>query len=98
MRNSYVLRSFGLTTGTVRCGEHWLSSWSTITRNGITKAKATSYYFLRPTRSKQHSDRRFGAGGDSAASSAITAAPHEYFDHSATSEGWHVQWETVPPG
>jgi hypothetical protein len=24
--------------------------------------------------------------------------PHEFFDHSATSEGWHVQWEAVPPG
>ena len=22
----------------------------------------------------------------------------EFSDHSATSEGWHVQWETVPPG
>jgi len=22
----------------------------------------------------------------------------EFFDHSATSESWHVQWETVPPG
>ena len=22
----------------------------------------------------------------------------EFFDHSATSESWHVQWETDPPG
>jgi hypothetical protein len=22
----------------------------------------------------------------------------EFLDHSATSEGWHVQWETVPQG
>jgi hypothetical protein len=21
-----------------------------------------------------------------------------FVDHSATSEGWHVQWESVPPG
>ena len=24
--------------------------------------------------------------------------PAEYYDRSATSEGWHVQWELVPPG
>jgi hypothetical protein len=23
---------------------------------------------------------------------------HEFFDRSASSEGWPVQWETVPPG
>ncbi len=22
----------------------------------------------------------------------------EFFNHSASSKGWHVQWETVPPG
>src|SRR5689334_16007402 len=67
----------------------------TISR-GITRAKETSYSF--PPRRQNGTAEQYAVESDSAARFAITAEPREYFGPSASSEGWHVQWEAVPPG